>query len=186
MTTIWQDLRYAVRVLRKAPGFTFVTMLVLAIGIGANSAIFSLVDAALLRPLPFRDADRLVLVWERSARQARNRVAPLNFLDWREQSHAFTGLAAVASAARTLTGLTEQPDRIPGQAVTADFFSVLGISPIAGRAFLPEDAGPTSRVVVVSERFGYPMLLWKLPLSEMPYGSGRVPDSFPFLRNGIL
>ena len=106
MTTIWQDLRYAVRVLRKAPGFTFVTMLVLAIGIGANSAIFSLVDAALLRPLPFRDADRLVLVWERSARQARNRVAPLNFLDWREQSHAFTGLAAVASAARTLTGLS--------------------------------------------------------------------------------
>jgi putative ABC transport system permease protein len=189
MTTIWQDLRYAVRVLRKAPGFTFVTMLVLAIGIGANSAIFSLVDAALLRPLPFRDADRLVLVWERSARQARNRVAPLNFLDWREQSHAFAGLAAVASASRTLTGLTEQPERSPGQAGPQAVFSVLGISPIAGRAFLPEDAGATSRVVVVSERFwknrtgGDPNLLGRtVTLDGQPYTViGIVPADFQIL-----
>jgi putative ABC transport system permease protein len=189
MTTIWQDLRYAVRVLRKAPGFTLVTILVLAIGIGANSAIFSLVDAALLRPLPFRDADRLVLVWERSARQARNRVAPLNFLDWKEQSHAFASLAGVASAPRTLTGLTEQPERIPGQAVTADFFTVLGVAPIAGRAFLPEDAAPTSRVVIVSERFwrnrtgSDPSLLGRtVQLDGQPYTViGIVPADFQIL-----
>jgi putative ABC transport system permease protein len=83
--SLWRDLRYAARSLRRAPGFTFVAVAVLAVGIGANSAMFSLVDAALVRSLPFAQPDRLVMLWERSPRFAHNRVSPLNFLDWSEQ-----------------------------------------------------------------------------------------------------
>src|SRR4051794_35445666 len=92
--SIWRDLRYAARSLRRTPGFTAVTVLVLAAGIGANSAMFSLVDAALLRPLPFTQPDRLVMLWERSTRVAHNRVSPLNFLDWSEQQQAFEAVPA--------------------------------------------------------------------------------------------
>lgn len=87
--SIWRDLRYAARSLRRAPGFSVVAVVVLTVGIGANSAMFSLVDAALLRPLPFTQPDRLVMLWERAPRFAHNRVSPLNFLDWSEQQQAF-------------------------------------------------------------------------------------------------
>src|SRR3954465_11651121 len=102
--SIWRDLRYAARSLRRAPGFTAVTVLVLAAGIGANSAMFSLVDAALLRPLPFAQSDRLVMLWEQGPRSPHNRVSPLNFLDWSEQQQAFESIAAIAGGSRTLTG----------------------------------------------------------------------------------
>src|SRR3954462_4490341 len=131
--SIWRDLRYAARSLRRAPGFTAITVLVLAAGIGANSAMFSLADAALVRPLPFTQSDRLMMLWERSPRFAHNRVSPLNFLDWSEQQHAFASIAAVAGGSRTLTGTGGAAERLPGQAVTAQFFDVLGVTPIAGR-----------------------------------------------------
>src|SRR3979409_538819 len=111
-----RDLRYAIRSLRRAPGFTAVAVAVLAIGIGANSAMFSLVDAALVRPLPFAHADRLVMLWERSTRFAHNRVSPLNFLDWSEQQRAFASVAAIAGGGRTLTGSGGEAERIAGQA----------------------------------------------------------------------
>ena len=116
--SIWRDLRYAARSLRRAPGFTVVTIVVLALGIGANSAMFSLVDAALLRSLPFGQPDRLVMLWERAPRFAHNRVSPLNYLDWSEQQKTFAAFAAIAGGSRTLTGNGGEAERIPGQAVT--------------------------------------------------------------------
>src|SRR4051812_29769358 len=129
--SMWRDLRYAVRSLRRAPGFTLVAVVVLAVGIGANSAMFSLVDAALMRPLPFAQPDRLVMLWERPPRFSHNRVSPLNFLDWSEQQQTFASVAGIAGGGRTLTGTSSEAERIPGQAVTWQFFETLGIRPIA-------------------------------------------------------
>ena len=103
--TSMQDLRYAVRVLSRAPGFTALAAVVLALGIGANSAIFSVVDAALLRPLPFHQPDRLVMLWEHSPRNAHNRTSPLNFLDWHDRNTVFSAMAAVSG------GQPHAPDR---------------------------------------------------------------------------
>src|SRR5437773_12504378 len=111
MSAFWQDVTYAARALSKAPGFTFVAVLVLALGIGANSAMFSLVDAALVRPLPFTHPEQLVMLWERTPSGSRNPVSPLNFLDWSEQLHAFTATAAVAGGGRTLTGTSGPAER---------------------------------------------------------------------------
>src|SRR3954465_14492921 len=157
--SIWRDLRYAARSLRRAPGFTAITVAVLALGIGANSAMFSLVDAALLRPLPFTQPDRLAMLWERGTRSAHNRVSPLNFLDWSEQQQAFSAFAAVAGGGRTLTGSGGEAERIPGQAVTWQFFELFGVRPIAGTTFTAGDAANRRTVVVLSEwlwrnRFG--------------------------------
>src|SRR5919199_52873 len=93
MSTLLQDLRYGVRMLAKKPGFTFIAVLTLALGIGANTAIFSVVNAALLRPLPYREADKLVMVWEQSPREAQNVANPANYMDWSEQNDVFTEMA---------------------------------------------------------------------------------------------
>src|SRR3954468_24689737 len=146
--SIWRDLRYAARSLRRAPGFTAITVIVLAAGIGANSAMFSLVDAALVRPLPFTQSDRLVMLWERSTRFPHNRVSPLNFLDWSDQQQAFSSIAAIAGGGRTLTGQGSEAERIPGQAVTWQFFEVLGIRPVAGVTFSRDDAAQRRTIVV--------------------------------------
>src|SRR5262245_35900148 len=136
------DVRYAIRSLWKARGFSLLATLVLALGIGATGAIFSLIDGTLIRPLPFADPSRLVMLWEHPPNYARNRVSPLNFQDWSEQSHAFASMAAVAGGGRTLTSAAGVAERIPGQSVTIAFFEVLGIRPIAGRTFRVEDAIP--------------------------------------------
>src|SRR5690349_20504520 len=141
MSSLAGDIRAALRSIRKAPAFSTLAVLVLAVGIGATSAIFSLIDGTLIRPLPFADPDRLVMLWEHPPGYARNRVSPLNFLDWSEQSHAFASMAAVAGAGgRTLTGTSGAAERIPAQAVTTAFFGLLGITPIAGRTFVADDA----------------------------------------------
>ena len=103
--TVWQDPRYAARMLRQAPAFTAVAVTVLAIGIGANSAIFSLVEAVLPRPLPSRGAEQLVKVSESPPGPARNSVSPLNSLDWSEQNQVFSSMAAVSGSSRTLTAV---------------------------------------------------------------------------------
>src|SRR5690242_16503010 len=121
-----QDLRYALRLLGRSPGFTAVAATVLALGIGANSAIFSVVDAALLRPLPFAQPDRLSMLWEQPPGYAHNRVTPLNFLDWHDQNTAFESMAAVGGGPRTLQ-TPNGAEQLPGQTVTVDFFRVLGI-----------------------------------------------------------
>jgi putative ABC transport system permease protein len=181
MSSWWQDLRYAARALRKAPGFTFVASIVLALGIGANSAIFSLADAALLRALPFDQSDRLMMLWERSPRYAHNRVSPLNFLDWSEEQRAFSAMAAIAGGGRTLTGRGDTAERIPGQAVTVAFFDVLGIRPIVGRTFIPADVTPKPDIVVLGERF------WRARFGgdAALVGQAIMLDSQPFTVIGI-
>jgi putative ABC transport system permease protein len=180
--SIWRDLRYAARSLRRAPGFSVVTIVVLALGIGANSAMFSLVDAALLRPLPFAQPERLVMLWERSPRFPHNRVSPLNFLDWSEQQHAFASFAAISGGSRTLTGNGGEAERIPGQAVTWQFFDVLGIQPIAGAVFTAEDHAQRRTLVVLGER------LWRNRFGSDPSIVGRAItlDGQPYTVAGIV
>jgi putative ABC transport system permease protein len=179
--SIWRDLRYAARSLRRAPGFTAVTVIVLAVGIGANSAMFSLVDATLLRPLPFPQANRLTMLWERSTRFGHNRVAPLNFLDWSEQQHTFASIAAIAGGGRTLTGNGGEAIRIPGQAVTWQFFDVLGIKPVAGTMFSANDAEQRRYAVVIGEH------LWRDRFSGDPavIGQSMMLDGTPYTVVGV-
>jgi predicted permease len=176
------DVCYAVRSLRHSRGFSALAALVLALGIGATSAVFSLIDGTLIRPLPFADPDRLVMLWEHPPGYARNRVSPLNFQDWAEQNHTFAGLAAVAGGGRTLTNESGVAERVPGQSVTTAFFDVLGIAPMAGRTFVLQDMLPQPNVVVIGERF------WRDRLSADPAAVGRMLrlDGQPFTIVGIV
>jgi putative ABC transport system permease protein len=182
MMGIGHDLRYGFRALRRAPSFTVLGTVVLALGIGVCTAIFSLLDAALLRPLPFRAPDELVMLWERAPRYARNRVSPLNFQDWSEQQRSFASIAAIAGGGRTLTGEGNIAERIPGQAVTSQFFDVFGVRPIAGRTFSGEDARARAKVVVLSER------LWQSRFGSDPTLLGRTLtlDDEPLTVIGIV
>jgi putative ABC transport system permease protein len=161
MQSLWQDLRYGARMLLKKPGFTLIAVLTLALGIGANTAIFSLVDAVLLRPLPFSDPERLVMVWEDATRIGfpRNTPAPANYADWKAQNKVFEELAALDWRSYALTDEGE-PEKVEAQAVTANFFPLLGVQPLLGRAFTPEEDKPgTNRVALISyglwqRRFG--------------------------------
>jgi putative ABC transport system permease protein len=151
METFWQDIRYGVRILMKRPGFAVVTVIALALGIGANSAIFSVVNAVLLRPLPYQDPQRLVMVWENRPRQNRdeNPVAPADFVDWQNQNQSFERMAAYSPTAFNLTGVGE-PEQIHSQLVTTEFFQVLGVKAALGRTFLSEadKAGGERKVVL--------------------------------------
>jgi putative ABC transport system permease protein len=135
-----QDQRYAARLLARSPAFTTVAVLTLALGIGANTAIFTVVNAVLLRPLPFPQPDRLVRIWETKPSDDvhRNVVNPQNFLDWSERTHSFEHMAAISGIPSNITGEGD-PLAADGMQVTPDFFSVLGISPLMGRAFVPDD-----------------------------------------------
>lgn len=160
---LWRDLRYGSRLLRKNPGFSVVAVLTLALGIGANTAIFSLVNATLLRPLSYPNPDQIVMVWGTNAGgfgwRGKSGFSAPNFLDYQQQNQAFAHLATFNGADFTLTGV-DDPERIQGARVTAAFFGVLGVKPVIGRTFLREDeqAGQ-DRVVVLSyglwqRRFG--------------------------------
>jgi len=150
MSTLLHDLRYGLRMLAKNPGFTAVAVLTLALGIGANTAIFSVVNAVLLRPLPYRHADRLVIVWEQNLSRGwtTNIVSTANFDDWRRQNTVFSDMAAVASGSFNLTGVGE-PMEIGGERVTANLFALLGVQPIRGRGFVPADDDPSSPPVAI-------------------------------------
>jgi putative ABC transport system permease protein len=153
MASFWHDLRYAARTLRKTPAFAAAAVLLLAIGIAATSAMFTLVDAVLVRPLPFADPDRLFMLWESPPDQARNSVSPLNFLDWSEQNRSFSSLAAISGGRRTLTGQGGEPEQVPAPSVSTTFFDVFGVRPLVGRTFNADDNRPGTNVVVLSERF---------------------------------
>jgi putative ABC transport system permease protein len=150
MTDLFQDLRYAVRTLRKNLAFTLVALLALALGIGANSTIFITVNAMLLRPLPFHDLGRVTAVWGTAPRQHEDRlsVSPADFRDWSEQSTSFEALAAGHGWDANLTG-DGLPERLEGYQVTAQFFSVLDMPPMLGRTFTPEEQQPGRADVVV-------------------------------------
>jgi putative ABC transport system permease protein len=150
MRILWQDLKYGLRMLAKNPGFTAVAVVTLALGIGANTAIFSVVNAVLLRPLPYRDADRLVIVWEQNLPRGwhNNVVSAANFDDWRRQNTVFSDMAAVDPTSFNLTGAGE-PMEIDGERVTANLFGLLGVMPMRGRGFVPADDDPSSRSVAI-------------------------------------
>ena len=134
METLLQNLRYTVRALRKSPGFTAVAVITLALGIGANTAIFSVVNAVLLRPLPYKDDGRLVVILNKG----RNPVAPANFIDWRSQSQSFSQMGAAEYWTPNLTGI-DNPEKLWALHVTPDIFPMLGVQPLLGRMFLPEE-----------------------------------------------
>ncbi|HWP42569.1 MAG TPA: ABC transporter permease [Blastocatellia bacterium] len=149
-----QDLRYGARMLVKNPGFTVVAVIMLALGIGANTAIFSVVNAVLLRPLDYEDPDRLVTVLENNWQKGWTRfaVAPGNFAAWREQNQVFEQMAAFTGSSFTLVGEGE-PEQLPGTRASANLFALLGVKPALGRDFLPEEDHPGGeRVVIVSHR----------------------------------
>ena len=145
------DLRYGFRLLRQAPGFTLISICALALGIGANTAIFSTLDAVLLRPLPYTDPDRVMMVYEDATAIgfARNTPAPANFFDWRAQNHFFSDMAATRGRSMSITG-DGSPEQVYGLAVTPNFFSVLGVTPVIGRTFTEQEDRDAARVVLIS------------------------------------
>ncbi|HEU4873605.1 MAG TPA: ABC transporter permease, partial [Pyrinomonadaceae bacterium] len=152
METIFKDIRYGLRGLLKRPGFTVIALITLALGIGANTAIFSVVNAVLLRPLPFQDPEQLVIVWEDAtfAGFPRNTPAPANYVDWKNQNQSFADMAASHETSFNLTGDGE-PERVSAYSVTANFFPLLGVQPLLGRSFLSEEDRPgASKVAVLS------------------------------------
>ncbi len=161
MGTLWQDLKYASRMLAKNPGFTAIAILTLALGIGANTAIFSVVDAVLLRPLPFSNPSRLVWAWGKFPLYDKAAVCPPDFLDYRAQNHVFEhwGAIGIETSLFNLAG-NDKPQQVKGTLVTSDFFEALGVQPQLGRTFLASDERTKQPQVVIlshhlwEERFG--------------------------------
>jgi len=161
-------MRYAIRTLRRSPGFTIIALLTLALGIGANTAIFSFVNGVLLKPLPYRDPHGIVMVWEKPPGGDRNGISTLNFLDWKNQNTVFEHMAAINyGGSVTLTG-SGKPEEIPGVRVSAAYFDILGVRPVLGRTFAPdEDQLGKNQIVVLSHR------LWENRFGADPSIVGR-------------
>jgi putative ABC transport system permease protein len=180
---LFQDLRYAFRQLRSNPGFTVVTILVLALGIGANAAVFSVINAVLLRPLPFPDSGQLVQIWESNSSRGeiQETVSPWNFVDWQKQSttlaqmavHEYESLALATSGA---------PQRMDAALVSSGFFQVFQVAPQLGRTFLPEDDHPGSHSVVLSHKG------WTSYFNSDPHivGKAITLDGEPFTVIGVM
>ena len=197
MHNIWQDLKYGFRVLRKNPGFAVGAMVVLALGIGANTAIFSVVNAVLLRPLPYRDPGRIAMIYhvppQKSFPGAKIfAVSPANYLDWQAQSSVFDAMSIFHPTTMTVTG-KGQPEAVSGMVVSSGFFQVLGTTPIMGRSFTPEeDTDGHGNVVVLSypfwrSHFGAdPKVIGKsLTFNGQPYSIvGVMPAHFQFFYQG--
>jgi predicted permease len=195
LETILQDVRYALRMLHNSPGFTAVAILTLALGIGANTAIFSAIDFLLLRPLPYQDPARLVMVWENNSQHPNphNTVSPPDFLDWQSRNSVFAGMADIIDERDNLTG-NGLPQEVVVQLVSANFFSVLGVNPVMGAGFNVESGqAGHDRVVVLSygfwkERYaGDPEIVGKkLVLNDHPQTIvGVAPRNFSwFIKDG--
>jgi len=194
MGTLYQDLKYGLRTLAKNPGFTAVALLALALGIGANTAIFSVVNGVLLRPLPYLEPTRLIMIWEKTAEFRQMSVAYPNFLDWRRENHSFTDMAAYRGDDFNFTG-SGQPEHLTGEFVSASLLPVLGVNPLLGRNFLPqEDRQGAGGVVMLTDglwkrRFGAdPNILGKtMTLNARSYKViGVLPSDFQFSRRAEL
>src|ERR1039458_7619178 len=199
MHFFWLDLRYGARMLAKAPAVTAVALLTLALGMGAATAIFSVVDTVLLKPLPFRDAERLLLIWENNVSQNLDRtfVSPADFLAWQQQSRAVERMAALQDMRINLTGGPNgyiEPEELKGERVTADLFPLLGVEPTVGRAFGPEEDRPgNTNFVLLSHS------LWQrrfagdqgiagktIRLRDQPYTVvGVLPPAFAVTESGV-
>ncbi len=152
MNSVLNDVRFALRMIRHSPGFTIVAVLTLALGIGANTAIFSFVDAVLLKPLPYPHPEEIVNVWEKPPNYDRNGISTLNFLDWQKQNTVFTAMAAQTGGSLTLTGV-DVPVQLRGSRVSAHYFDIFGEKPALGRSFAPDEDQPgKEQVVVLSNR----------------------------------
>ena len=182
MNSLLQDLRYAFRRLRATPGFTFIAVLTLALGIGANTAIFTVIDAVLLRPLPYRDPAQLVLLSEHTPRFPILSVSYQNFVDWRDQSHSFTAMGAVRNLGVTLTGAGE-PERLTAQMLNANIFDLLGVQAVRGRTFLPEEDKPGAAGVAL---IGYGLWQRRFGGNEQVIGQSLTLDNKPYNVVGVL
>lgn len=184
MHTLSQDIRYALRSLRKSPGFTAVALATVALGIGINTAIFSVVNGVLLRPLPYPEPDHLVTVWENLERRggpATEWTGRSTFADWREHNQTFSAMFAVTDWAPNLTG-ADRPEILAGALVSPAFFSVLGVSPALGRGFLPEEEIPgNAHVAVLSHE------LWQGRFGGDPaiIGKSLILNGEPYLVVGV-
>ncbi|MGB7622485.1 MAG: ABC transporter permease [Terriglobia bacterium] len=167
MHTFLQDLRYGFRTLLKNPGLTMLGVLTLALGIGANTAIFSVIDATLLSPLPYKSADRLVMVFETEPELTTAPIAPPDYLDWKEQNDVFESMAAGTGNSANLTGSGE-PERLEQASVSANFFEMLGTRPTLARLFRAEEDQPCKNLVVI---LSHP--LWSRKFGADPAVIGR-------------
>src|SRR5690242_798762 len=147
MQTLWQDLRYGARMLLKNPGVSAIAVVTLALGIGANTATFSVVNAVLLQPLPYKNPERLVSLWSNIPEQGRRPNTPGNFFDWKKQNTVFEDVAAFQPLTMTLTGDGE-PEQMRGAMASAGYFAVVGVEPMLGRSFLPEEYEGRSGLVI--------------------------------------
>ena len=152
LVEIGQDARYAVRMMRRDLSFTAIAIVTLALGIGANTAIFSVVNAVLLQPLPYPDADRLVLVWERNTAKERDPVAPATYQDWSRENGSFQELAAYRFRGFALDD-ANAPEQLQGLSVSSSLFRVLATNPVLGRVFTEEEQQRGDRVVVLAHDF---------------------------------
>lgn len=150
MSNLPGDIRYAIRMLQKNPVFTLVAVITLALGIGANTALFSVIDAVLIRPLPFQDPGRLVAMGQTDLQDLTRggEISYLNFLDWRTQNHTFEAISAWGTTSFTYTGI-DQPESVPGAVVSANLFSMLGVSPILGRTFNAGEDEPGDHLATI-------------------------------------
>src|SRR5437870_3734570 len=165
METLIQDIRYGLRLMIKRPGFTTVALIALGLGIGANTAIFSVVNAVLLRRLPYRDPSRLVMVWEnnRNRGRSRNVISPANFLDWRDQNSVFEDMSMFLDFRFNLTDV-DDPEELPAQIAQVNLFDVLGASPELGHTFAAENSEQgRNNVVILSHG------LWQRRFGGDPY-----------------
>lgn len=176
MDNLRQDLRYRLRMLVKSPGLTAVAVLTLALGIGSNTAIFSAVNAVLLRPLPFADPDRLVLVSEKTQQRSQRGFSVPDLFDFKEQSRSFEGFSGFYFEPINF-GSRQGTERVLASYVTADFFATLGVQPIIGRSFLPDDDRPgANQVVILAHQ------LWRQRLGGDPDVIGKTVLLIPCCR----
>ena len=185
MEKLLQDIRYGLRILVKHPGFTIVAVLALALGIGANTAIFSVVNGVLLSPLPFSNPDRLVIIWETNAQQGLDdwTVAPAKFIDWRDNSQSFEQVAAFWPYQASNLYFSGEPERIHSAAVSHELFQVLGTPALVGRTFLPQEDSPgNDQVVIISHA------LWRRRFNSNPglVGSALRIDGKSYTVVGIM
>src|SRR5690242_15303168 len=182
MDALRQDLRFAFRTLRARPAFTLIAVLTLGLGIGATTAIFSVVNAVLLRPLPWPQADRLVLIWGTRGPVRQNGVVYLDYLDWQKESRSFDALGVIRGQSVNLTG-GDQPERVTGSFVTADVFRMLGATPARGRFFTAQETEVATKqpVAVITDDF------WRSHFGGRPDMIGRtlVLNGIPFTVVGI-
>src|SRR5438105_2762494 len=199
MQRIGQDVRYGARLLWKSPAFSAIALAALALGIGATTAIFSVVDAVLLRPLPFRAPERLLVIWEKNPSQNRYKlfVSPVNFLEWQRRSHAVEQMAAFEHAHINLTGGPNghiDPEELKVERVSANLLPLLGVQPVLGRGFLTEEDAPGhTNVALLSHslwqrRFGGDQAIAgkTIRLRDQPYTvAGVLPAGFSLMEPGV-